>query len=249
MLFNITKRIVVSGFSIAILLFFQQVTHACNCAVGSDCQAFSESKTVFVGRLLKTEAGVTMNRPVTHATFSIIKVFKGKSSTEPQTATVTFQNGECARVFEVDTEYLVFDESREIQSICNRSGRLSDLKSTKDYIAGLTIKHAELPLAAVVVGLSSENLSQSHFFVNSREINSREISPGTAMLSFKSAERKKYLIRMVFPIVADIEITDGLAVLTPNVEISSDERTTVLQYAVDLDLVPCDFKRITVSKR
>jgi len=229
---------------LAFIVLSAGVTHACNCGLTSACQAFSDAKAVFSGKLIKVEKELLEKRPLVHAFFAPSEIFKGDHI--GKTEKLTFIDGECLKPFESGVEYIVFQDNGPIQNICNWTDRSSDGKGIKDFLARLVDQPRSAWIYAFIRGLSADELRRSEFYFDGKKVTVSELALGN--LEFTTSERAKHQIKLILPVTATIDVEDGSVILTTTVRVAKDRDRTIVEYEVDVGTNPCDSRLISVTK-
>lgn len=229
---------------VVLLLAAHATVVACRCYPASDCRTYTESKAVFLG--VASEILDLPFEATTKVTFTTQKVFKGVLSAGVP-PTLTFTKGNCQDPFKQGELYLVFQDDRPVQSICNRTELASKMERSLGFLKQVERGNFRQQISAVIIGLSPAD-GNPELWVNDDRKVLRELSPKVAEFAFAEPKLTKVRVRLRFPFLAGIEATDGLLVLTPTMSVSNDGARTTVEYEVDLTRVVCDSRRIELIR-
>jgi hypothetical protein len=236
------KKYIISRSVLLVGFFVYAVANAfaCNCEPLSDCSAYSAAKEVFVGRLVNIEKLDSTNGPLIKPTFLVERIFRGSPE---KTRTLSFIDGLCERNFEINVDYIVFNENRPIQGSCNRTNAVNQETATIKFLESVDLKKPKFRLGVEISGLSTDQLQRSYFIVNNKKSKYVVEDSGLGSFNREFTRTKDFRISLVLAAKGRVEMYSEGVNYEPNIDEDANGMTTI-KFTSKFVPKGCDIRQI-----
>lgn len=217
-------------------LFLTGGVFACNPVVPTICEAYSQAKAVFVGKLIRMEKVRDSRTPQIDAHFLIEKVFKGNVD---KTAVVRFDAGDCGPRIKVGERHFVYQDKPSFR-IANRTTLLRKDLPDLEYAELVQNPHPIFLIKGQVVGLSATDMGTVWISITGANIKALVRPDSEGFYSLMVQEEGEYQVRVSLPFRASVRahILDA---------VTESTLSNFFEYKLRFRSHECDFRRFEVS--
>ncbi len=231
--------IIYSLFLITINLVLVENVFACQCPPQAVCQAYSRSKAVFVGKVLKIEDDPEPGSIC--VTFEVEKAFKGRLE---KVETARFRNTTCATQFEAGKRYFVYEEDPAYG--CNPSEPLAQAKTDLEYAESLSEKDPVFNISGffdsfLFLGGATEYARKMQVTIENGEKKYKpDIIYDSGTFDFTTKEKGAYKIKILFNYPIQLSLSTSGMIFPSKAKYLTTPTQTSLEYDTEFEPNGCD---------
>lgn len=242
------------GLLLSLLLFSAESIHACQCYSNTVCQAYSQSKSVFIGKLNKLDKS---DPDVTTAYFSVEKTFKGLTE-EIEQVKFKICHSFSEVPWKIGQRYFVYKEDADANHYCNRTHAVSNNDRNNDlkYAESLSETNPIFTISGGINYLSEKELTLTEVWIQEGENKKRIELEKFGSFSYKTTKKGLYDVKIVLPFRAEnIQLTSsrngiGLIYAEGNggFKVTKTENRTTVEYGLEFKPNSCEVRQVEYLK-
>lgn len=242
-----TKKLSLIFLTLSLFWLFSITALACSCYSTLPCEAYTKADQVFIGKLQKLEKVENSRFAEVYAYFAVERMFKGNFKKE---IIVKYETMCRSKPFEIGETYFVYDDSGQMNNMCNRTNVFYKKFSKDDldlkYAESLSTDKLQFSILGRLDELSESELKQTFIEIADDEKSYRISPTKDGVFNFLGYKQNTYNVKITIPFLA--EVFPGYQASNPNFTTTKLKTQTSVDYKLSFQPNGCHYIDLVFNK-